>query len=42
MMSQGFVPGYTQDELEEIKEMVAALVQDLARKIEDEVIPPRG
>jgi hypothetical protein len=41
-MSQGFAPGYTQAELEEIEETVAPLAQDLARKIEVEVIPLRG
>jgi hypothetical protein len=41
-MSQGFMPGYNDDELERIEEMAAALARDLADKIEDEVIPPRG
>jgi hypothetical protein len=42
MMSHGFVPSYTQAELEEIEETVAPLAQDLAGKIEDEVIPLKG
>jgi hypothetical protein len=43
MMSQGFMLGYTQAELEEIEETVApSPVQDLAGRIEDEVIPLRG
>ena len=41
-LSQGFTPGYFEAELEEIEETVAPLAQDLAVKIEDEVIPPRG
>ena len=39
MMSQGFAPGYTKAELEEIEWLVAPLAQDLSTKIEDEVIP---
>jgi hypothetical protein len=42
MMSEGFAPSYTQAKLEEIEGMVAPLALDLARKIEDEVIPLRG
>jgi hypothetical protein len=42
MMSEGFAPSYTQAELEEIEGTVAPLALDLARKIEDEVIPLRG
>ena len=41
-MSQGFVLGYSEAELEEIEESVAPLAQNLSIKIEDEVIPPRG
>ena len=41
-MSQGFALGYFEAKLEEIKEMVAPLAQDLATKIQDKVIPPRG
>jgi hypothetical protein len=41
-MSQGFTLGCNDDELERIEEMAAALARDLADKIEDEVIPPRG
>jgi hypothetical protein len=41
-MSQGFAPGCTKAELKEIEEAVAPLAQDLARKMEDEVIPWRG
>jgi hypothetical protein len=42
MMSEGFAPSYTQAKLEEIEGTVAPLALDLARKIEDEVIPLRG
>ena len=42
MMSQGFAPGYSEAELEDIKEMVASLAKDLSIEIEDEVIPLRG
>ena len=40
-MSQGFAPGYTEAELEEIERSVAPLAQDLSAKIEDEVVLPR-
>jgi hypothetical protein len=41
MMSQGFMPGYFDAELEQIEHEVVPLAQDLAANIEDEVIPPR-
>ena len=37
-MSQGFTPGYSNTELEDIKKEVAPLVLDLSAKIEDEII----
>ena len=42
MVSQGFIPSYSEAELDEIEESVAPLAQNLSVKIEDEVIPPRG
>ena len=42
MMSQGFVPGYSDAELEDIEKEVAPLAQDLSAKIEDEIIPPKN
>ena len=41
-MSQGFVPGYSIAELEDIKNEVAPLAHDLSAKIEDEIIPPKN
>ena len=41
-MSQGFVPGYSDTELEDIKKEVAPVAQDLSAKIEDEIIPPKN
>ena len=38
-MSQGFMPIYTDAELDVIKEEVAPLAHDLSAKIEDEIIP---
>ena len=38
-MSQGFAPGYSDAELEDIEKEVAPLVKDLSTKIEDEIIP---
>ena len=40
-MSQGFTPGYSNTELEDIKKEVAPLAQDLSAQIEDEIIPPK-
>ena len=40
-MSQGFMPIYTDAELDVIKEEVAPLAHDLSAKIEDEIIPPK-
>ena len=42
MMSQGFVPIYTNAELDNIEKEVVPLAHDLSTKIEDEIIPPRG
>ena len=41
-MSQGFVPIYTDAELDIIEEEVAPLACDLSTKIEDEIISLRG
>ena len=41
-MSQGFMPGYSNTELEDIKKEVAPLAQDLSTKIEDEIILPKN
>ena len=41
-MCQGFVPVYTDVELDDIEKEVASLAHDLSAKIEDEIIPPRG
>ena len=39
MMSQGFMPIYTNTERDVIEEEVAPLAHDLSAKIEDEIIP---
>ena len=41
-MSQGFVPVYTDVELDDIEKEVAHLAHDLSAMIEEEIIPPRG
>ena len=41
-MSQGFTPGYSDTELEDIKKEVVPLAQDLSTKIEDEIILPKN
>ena len=41
-MSQGFMPIYTNAELDDIEKEVDHLAHDLSTKIEDEIIPPRG
>ena len=41
-MSQGFAPGYSDTELEDIKKEVALMAHDLFAKIEDEIIPPKN
>jgi hypothetical protein len=41
-MGQVFTPGYEDDELDEIEKTAATPARELADKIEDEVIPPRG
>ena len=38
-MSQGFMPIYSNVELEDIEKEVAPLAHDLPAKIEDEIIP---
>jgi hypothetical protein len=41
-MSQGFMPGYNDDELERIEEVMVAPAQVLADQIKREVVPWRG
>ena len=41
-MSQGFAPGYSDAELEDIEKEVAPLAQDLSAKIEDEINLPKN
>ena len=42
MMSLGFAPGYEASKLDEIETAVAPLPWDLADRVEDIVLPPRG
>ena len=39
MISEGFTPGYTDAELDEIEKEAAPLAQDLAEKVEEEILP---
>ena len=41
-MSQGFTPGYSDAELEDIEKEVAPLAEDLSVKIENEIILPKN
>ena len=41
-MSLGFAPGYKASELDEIEAVMAPLVETLASKIEEMVLPQRG
>ena len=41
-MSLGFAPSYEASELDEIEMAVAPLAWDLADRVEDIVLPPRG
>ena len=41
-MSLGFAPGYEASELDKIEVAVAPLVETLASKVEDMVLPQRG
>ena len=41
-MSQGFTPGYSHAELEDIEKEVAPQMQDVSTKIEDDVISPKN
>ena len=41
-MSQGFTPGYSDAELEDIEKEVAPLADDLSVKIENEIILPKN
>ena len=40
-MSLGFAPGYENSELDEIKKAVTPIVQNLADRMKDIVLPPR-
>ena len=42
MMFLGFAPSYEASELDEIETTVAPLAWDLADRVEDIVLPPRG
>ena len=42
VINEGFAPGYTDAELDEIEAVVAPLSWDLADKMEDRVLPRRG
>ena len=42
LMSEGYVPGYDADALEGIEAAVAPLAHDLADRIAEVVLPPRG
>ena len=39
MISEGFTPGYTDAELDEIEKETALPVQDLAEKVGEEILP---
>ena len=39
VISEGFVLGYTDAELDEIEKEAAPPVQDLAEKVEEEILP---
>ena len=39
MISEGFVPGYTNAELDEIEKEAAPSAQDLAEKVGEEILP---
>ena len=41
-MSLGFAPGYETSEQDEIEKAVAPVVQNLADKVEEIVLPRRG
>jgi len=41
-MSLGFAPGYEPSELDEIEATVTPLVETLASKVQDMVLPQRG
>jgi hypothetical protein len=41
-MSQGYAPSYEVEELKKIEDDVASLLQDLANRIADTVLPRRG
>jgi hypothetical protein len=42
VMTQGYAPGYEDEELEKMEDDVAPLSQDLANKIANVVLPQRG
>ena len=41
VMSQGFMPGYEDPELDEIEKAVTPIAWNLANKLKEEVLPPR-
>jgi hypothetical protein len=42
VMSQGYMPGYEDKDLEKMEDDMAPLLQDLANRIADIVLPQRG
>jgi hypothetical protein len=42
VMSQGYVPGYEDEDLEKMEDDMAPLSQDLANRIAGTVLPQRG
>ena len=41
VMSQGFVPGYEDSELDEIEKAVTPIARNLANRLKDMVLPSR-
>ena len=39
MIGEGFVPGYTDAELDKIEKEAALSMQDLVEKVEEEILP---
>ena len=42
VMSLGFAPGYEASELDEIQKAVTPIARNLADRMKDIVVPPRG
>jgi hypothetical protein len=42
VMSQGYAPGYEDEDLKKMEDDVAPLSRDLANRIADAVLPPKG